>query len=197
MLLLNATIRGAKKLQRDLKAESRRQKKSLAMAVRVEGFQLMRTLQREIRQGAPGGRQFKGLTYLARRFGGGKRMRPDKPLRRLAIGIRYHIIRQDPFEMRVGWTGPDVSKSWKRIAARQQKGFRHGMLPHIRKYFAQKAGHLSPRAAGRRQLMIRRSTRSFDTPARPIIDPFWTAHRESAIRNISRNYRLKMKGVRI
>ena len=139
--MMNVTVKGLEKLKRDLKAESRRQEKALNTAVKVEGFRLMRLLKKEIAQGAPGGRKFAPLTFLSRRWHekGTSRLRPDKPFMRTRSGhsivraIMYHIKSNQPFDMRVGFTGPRVSKSWKRIAEKQQEGFAHRMSKRTKK----------------------------------------------------------------
>ncbi len=195
--MISATIKGADKLAKALKAESRRSEKALNVALRVEGFQLSRALKKEIRQGAPGGRQFRPLTFLARRWGGGRQLRPNKPLQRLALAVRYFVAKQKPYEVHVGWTGPRVSKSWKRLAQLHQKGFTAAMTTSRRRYFARKGGAMSPRAAGRRFLFLKKSTRQFRTPARPILDPFWDRHQEAAWMNIRRNFKRKLAGQRI
>ncbi len=194
--MLKTTIRGVKSLDRFLKTESKRQEKALNTAIKVEGFRLMRLLKKEIRDGAPGGKKFDSLTYLSRAFGG-KRLRPDKPLRRLAIAVRYFIKDQSPFDMRIGWVGPRTSKSWKRIAELQQEGFTRPISKARRGFFRSRGEGMSKGSAARRYMFLRKSTTRFKTPPRPIMDPFWRAHGGKAWRNIQRNYRLKMKGQRI
>lgn len=78
---LKSTLKGLDHVGKILKTESARQEKALETAGKVEGFRLMRLLKKEIQAGAPGGRRFKHLSYLARAWGGKGRLRPDKPLR--------------------------------------------------------------------------------------------------------------------
>ncbi|HUT43524.1 MAG TPA: hypothetical protein VMW95_04230 [Desulfobacterales bacterium] len=189
--MLEIKTKGFESLYKTLKTESKRQEKALNTAVKVEGFRLMRLLKKEIQSGAPGGRKFSPLTYMARARGG--RLRPNKPLRRLAIAVRYQV-QNNPFEMKIGWIGPRVSKSWKRIAEMQQEGFESGISESRRRYFRLKAGGLSRRSIARRYLFLKKSTRKLKTPARPIMEPFWRAQRDSAWRNIRRNYVAKLKG---
>ena len=123
--MLNVTLRGVTKLQKDLKAERTRAKKALSTAVKVEGYRLRKVMKAEIRKGAPGGRPFKGLSMIRRIMWGPEsgRLKVNRPLKRLAIAIRYYIKRQDPIEMHVGFSGPLLSKSWKRLAYMHQEGF--------------------------------------------------------------------------
>lgn len=196
--MLNATIKGFTRTEKTLKAESVRQKKALNTSVKVEGFRLMRLLKKQIREGAPGGKKFHPLSFLARAWGAkGKRLGADKPLRRLAIAVRYFIKDQRPFDMRIGWTGPRVSKSWQRIAQKQQEGFMSPMSQSRREFFRAKGALMSMRSKARIYMFIRKSTCRFKTPARPILDPFWRAEEDRAWRNIRKNFRLKMKGQRI
>lgn len=197
MLEVRATAAGLTNLEKYLKAEKKRHKKALETAMRVRGYRLAATMKKEIRAGAPGGRRFAPLTFLARRWGGGTRLRPNRPLYRLALAVRYHVPKKSPYQVSVGFTHPSISKSWRRIAEMQQEGFTRGMKPEVRHGFISQAGRLGPRAAGRRQLYIKKSTKQFRTPARPIISPFWAAHKEEAMQKIRRDFRAKLKGRRI
>ena len=188
---IHMTVRGLSNLERTVTAENRRQKKALDTAVRVEGFRLMRLLKKEIRQGAPGGRKFAPLSYIARR-----RMHRGRnsPLRRLAVAVRYHVADRQPLQVEIGWTGPKVSKRWKYLARVLQEGFEHGMAAVTRAAIIQAGSRMTKRTKARRYHFIRQSTRRFTTPARPIMEPFWDAHEDDARRNITKNFRRKMKG---
>lgn len=191
--MISATIKGANTLKRDMQRETKRARYALNLAVRVEGFRLMRQLKKEIRDGAPGGKRFAPLSVIAR-----KRMHRgrNQPLRRLALGVRYHLPRRDPVEMRVGWVGPRVSKRWKILARVLQAGFAAQVTAGLRRYLIDYGGSMRDRKS-RRYFMLRKSTRFLKTPARPIIAPFWLAHRREARRNIAKNFRRKMRGERI
>jgi len=196
--MLKVVTKGFTQLEKAYKAEGKRQEKALNTAIKVEGFRLMRLLKQQIRAGAPGGRKFDSLTYLSRAWSGkGKRLGSNKPLRRLAIAVRYWVKDQRPFDMRIGWVGPKTSRSWKRIAQKQQEGFEHDISEARRRYFRSKGGEMSKRSVARKYMFIRKSTTKFRTPARPIMDPFWRAEKDRAWHNIRRNYRMKMKGQRI
>lgn len=194
--MLNVTTKGFANLERILKTESARQEKALNTAVKVEGYRLMRLLKKQIRAGAPGGQKFPDLTYLSRVWTGGSRLGPNKPLKRLAVAVRY-FVQNLPFEFRVGWTGPKVSKSWKRIAKLQQEGFIRPVTQSLRKSFARSGSAMPIRSKAKIYMFLRKSTKTFKTPARPIIDPFWRSEKGRAWRNIRRNYQLKLQGRRI
>jgi len=189
-------LRGFKALDRILKTESQRQEKLLETAVKVEGYRLMRQLKKEIREGSPGGSKFKDLTYLSRAWGGKGRLRTNKPLRRLALAVRY-LVQKAPFSMQIGWVGSRTSKSWQRIAIRQQEGFESPVSEARRAYFARIGGGMGKRSQAKKYLFLRKSTTQFKTPARPIMDPFWRAERRRAFSNIRENYLRKLKGERI
>ena len=53
----SASIKGVKAVDRYLVKEEARAQKARNTALRVEGYRLKNLLQKEIRQGAPGGRQ--------------------------------------------------------------------------------------------------------------------------------------------
>lgn len=191
--MISATIKGAETLARDIKRETKRARYALNLAVRVEGFRLMRRLKKEIRDGDPGGRSFAPLSVIAKkRLHRGR----NQPLRRLALGVRYHMRQRDPVEMRIGWVGPRVSKRWKLLAKMLQEGFSTPVTSGIRSYLARYGAGLRDRSA-RKYFMLRKETRMLRTPPRPIIDPFWRAHENQARRNIAANFLRKMRGQRI
>lgn len=194
--MLKAVTKGFTGLERTLKTEGRRQEKAMTTAVKVEGFRLMRLLKKQIRDGAPGGQKFHPLTFLSRAWGS-KRLRPNKPLRRMAVAVRYFVKDFSPFDMRIGWVGPRTSKSWKRIAKLQQEGFTRPVDPKRRESFSAIGRGMSKRSPARKYMFLLKSTTTLKTPPRPIMDPFWRSEKQRAWRNIQRNYRLKMKGQRI
>ena len=191
--MLQLKTSGFEYLKKTLKTESKRQEKAMNTAVKVEGFRLMRLLKKQIQAGAPGGQKFHPLTFLSRAWGS-KRLRPNKPLRRLAIAVRYHVREKSPLEMHIGWVGPRTSKSWKRIAKLHQEGFESSVSDRRRAFFASRGYGMSKRGMARRYMFLRKSTTRFKTPARPILDPFWRAEKDRTWRNIQKNYRQKMKG---
>jgi hypothetical protein len=191
--MIEVQIKGAAALAKALNAASQEENKALETAIRVSGYRLRKTLQQEIRSGAPGGQRFAPLSLMARKRG---KSAKRSPLRRLATAVRYHVTR-DPFSMAVGWVGPRVSKSWKRIAEEHQKGFTIPVTDPMREYLAQRGARLGKRSRFRRVFFLRASTREFQVPARPILDPFWERHREAVWRQIRRDYRRKLRGERI
>lgn len=208
MIEARAAVRNAQNTVRWLQ---RFHAKSLAAentAVRVEAYRLMRLLRKEIRAGAPGGKRFAPLSTLARRDSGPRRMRPDRPLAALSRRIGYEVTNRTPIEMKIGFVGPPSSDTWRKLAKIHQEGFSFGegsrqgtrntgMPQRRRAYFARGGGKLSKGAKGRRHMFIRKSTRRFEAPARPIIDPFYRRHRAEALRNIVINTRRKIRGERI
>ena len=194
MIKMDATVRGLPKLRRYLKAESKAQKKDLAVAMKVEGFREMKLLKQQIRQGAPGGRRFAPLTFIAR-FNW--RRRRNHPLTRLAIGVRYYIPRKTHPEFHFGWVGPKVSKSWKRLAKMHQEGFTGEITPDMRRWLGKRKESENVPRKYRRYFGIRKQRTHFTTPARPILDPFWRAMKPTAMRNIANNYMRKRRGHRI
>ena len=196
-----ATIQGgSKKIIRFVKAESKKKDKALENSVRVTAFQMRKKLQKEIRDGAPGGRRFAPLSYIARRLHG--RSPNRKPLRKLASQVRYDVIDQKPFTMAVGFISPSrgsytLSKSWRKIAERQQEGFETTISDRLRSWVVEKGRRLGTIEGGVTPFFLKKSTTKFKTPARQIVDPFWRKYRESTKRDIKNNFRLKMQGKRI
>lgn len=106
MLQAGVTIKGTRKVSRWLEAKKAESEKAMNTALRVEGFRLKNLMQREIRAGAPGGRPFAPLTYIARRARSDKR--PGRsPLEALSKGVRYEVSPRPPYNaVAVGFVGP-------------------------------------------------------------------------------------------
>jgi len=208
MVMLKISVSGLKNLERTIKTADKENKKALTTAIKVEGYRLRKLMISEIRSGAPGGRRFAKLSYIRRLTGG--RLRPDKPyglkqtdtaLRgggaAMTAAIRYNIVKNDPFVMAIGWTGPKVSNSYKKLADALQKGFASPVTDRRRAWLAETGGALGPRRKIRKYFFLRKNTTFFKTPGRPVIEPFWRAQQEDAWKNIRNNFRRKMRGERI
>ncbi len=209
--LLGATLQGAEDAVQWLDRKEKAVKKAHETAVKVEGYRLKNLLQREIRKGAPGGRAFEPLSWIARRLtrqvtlmgGVTQRQNPNrKPIARLAHGIRYNIRTGPFFKMLVGFVQPTsgphtVSKSWRRLADFHQKGFTRAISAAQRYFIIRRGGELGKVDGGETPFFLKRDTQKFTTPARKIVDPFWAAHARQAKENIRKNFRTKMAGKRI
>lgn len=194
MLAMRLEIKGLKQLQTAFKAEQAKQQKALNTAIKVEGYRLRKVLQQEIRQGAPGGKKFAPLSIIAKKRFGNRR---TGPLSKLAVAVRYWVPERNPIEMHVGWTGPKISKSWKRIARWHQKGFAFPVTEELRRALRRRGARLPKRSKFRRYFFLRKTTMEFHVPPRPIIDPFWRTHEDEAWCNIRHNWKRKMRGERI
>lgn len=191
---------GARRTIRYIESEIARKNKALETAVRVTAFNLRKQMQEEIRAGAPGGRRAAPLSHIARRLHG--RSPNRKPLKALANQVRYDVIDQQPFTMAVGFVSPSrgsytLSKSWKRIAETQQEGFEKNIPSRLRAWIIEKGAALGTAEGQTTPFFLKRTTRTFKTPARPVVDPFWQAHRNEARREIKNNFKRKMLGERI
>lgn len=212
--MITATVKGLSKLQKAVKAESKRQNKALERAIRVEGYRIRKEMKEEMRAGAPGGQRFAPLSFIARRASA--RPRPNNPLTAktdpwgighggysMANAIRYGVKSRSPFSLAIGWTDADVagryklSESWKRLARIHQKGFTRGVTEFQRRWLANRGAALGTIEGGRTPFFLKKSTRYFHTPARPVIDPYWRKHKGESLRNIRSNFLRKLKGERI
>jgi len=203
------TIKGLDRVVRHLKKADARTDKALNTAIKVEAFRLKKLLQKEIRAGRPGGKSVAPLSYIARRkdrqvkTGGGTTARQSpnrKPLARLAMGVKYNVSSYKPFVMKVGFVTPtgrtrsSKQGTWRTLAREHQEGFTSSISKNLRQRIIEKGGLLGKIDGGSTPFFLRKSTRTFTTPARPIMAPFWAAHKRSVNRNIKRNFALKMKG---
>jgi hypothetical protein len=208
MLPVQITIAGLKALEKTLGAKIKAERKALNVAIRKEGYELRKQLISEIRHGAPGGKPFKPRSYWSKAWRGSIRQPAlyslavyEKHGRRTMPGmdlspIRYHIPEKDPIYMQIGWVGPKVSKSWKYLAKIHQEGFTAPISDKRRDYLAKILGDKGKRSIYKR-FIPKKTTTQIRTPARPIIAPFWAAHKSQALRNIRNNYRRKLAGERI
>jgi hypothetical protein len=142
---------------------------------------------------------FEPLSYIARTFNSKSenRMAANRPLAKMAVAVGYYDPKKDPIEMSFGFTGPKLSKSWKRISLFQQEGGTRPVSDAFRKSLLHRAESLPKRSIARKYLFIRKSTTQFTTPARPIKEPFWRSKKEKTKREVIENFRRKLRGERI
>lgn len=192
-----------------------KQRKAAQDAVKVKGFRLRGQLISEVKKGAPGGSRFAPLSSMRKEWIGNPRLKALRPFAtgasnfitgeppaRDASPIRYNaaLIGKD-FKVEIGFVdtaSKKLSKSWKRLAEVHQTGFAHAISPAMRKALARKGAKL--KREGKRfakRLFLKKSTTRFSTPARPIIDPFWSTHSSQASRDIEIFFEKKMRGERI
>jgi len=212
--MIEAILKGTKKIRKDLEKEAARDEKALNIALKVEGFSLMKQMRLEIHRGAPGGRPFVPISRIAARtmasrlwgsseitkFGavGTTAAAKKRPLRRLGNMVRYSLRRGRQFSVAVGFPADRLSKSWVRIARVQQEGGTFTVSEKTRRNIRQVGIILKKRREPEwRYFFLQKKTRRFRVPARPIVDPFWRKHREDAWISIRKNFRRKVAGQRI
>jgi len=202
-------ISGVKNLSQILNNRMKTEKKALERAMKIEGYELKGALKKEIYEGAPGGKRFQPLSIIAAH----RRTKTTVPLIRLGGLAKYRVVHDPFFDVKVGWGGlSSFGSSWKKIARQQQEGFSAPVTPRM-KSFLIKEGHRfgrNRRVSGRflrdlrhnqhlkiRPFFLRKTTTRINIPARPIIEPFWNAHKAASIRHIKENWRKKQLGLRI
>jgi hypothetical protein len=191
-----------------VKADAARRKVG-ETAVRVEAYRLKGVLAKELRQGKPGGRVLAPLQVISRMGG-----RSRKPLAGLAKAVRYWYGSQPGGKVfSLGFNGGAVvgqsggirsgnqlSKSWVNIATVQQDGHSFAMKPGSsrRKAWIRLGAELAKQGKrNAKYFFLKKSTKYFTVPKRQIIEPFWSAHKHDADRNIVSNFNRKMRGERI
>jgi hypothetical protein len=205
--VLNVKVNGIRKLQQDLKAETKAQKKALATAIKGEGFRQLRVLRDEIRKGTPGGKRYAAeLSKIASRTKTGRLRKNQMPLYRLARLLRYNVVyRGGDIQLAFGFTdsrSAKLSTSWKKMVLKHQEGaavLYGGSRTDLGRRLARIGGRLKKKGDPDAKFFFLRHTtgRRIDLPERPMIDPFWDAHKSEAGTNIAKNFRLKMAGKRI
>jgi len=173
-------------------------RKAAINAAKVEAYRLTRELQREIREGAPGGEKFEPLTIL--RGMGQKRFTPLKGLARVP---KYAVMRKgSDTKIMFGFLGIKSSRKYSELATKLQDGFStpsDSPTPvgsTYRKLFATIGGRLKSKAI-KKYFFLRKTTVKLVTPKRMIIVPFWRAHRSEAEANVVSNFERKLRGERI
>ena len=197
-------VKNLHEFKADLEKADKARIKASQDAVKLEGFELMTKLKREIEAGAPGGRPFSPLTEIAKRTGRG---RNRKPLAKLAKPVRYRISKgANNFLMSIGYltediANPDIksknriSKSWARIVSFQQAGGQIPVKEELRRVLIGIGAKLKKRrVAEAKYFFLLPSTAQLKVPPRPIIDPFWNAHKAEIMPKIQKYFDRKLKG---
>jgi hypothetical protein len=188
-------------------AETKKQKKALETAIKVEGFRQLRKLREDIRHGRPGGKPYeKELSEIARRTKSGRLRKVQVPLYRLARLLRYNVeYKNGSLGFRFGFVSSrskSLSTSWKKLILKHHEGvdvLYTGSRTELGRRMARIGAKLEKKGdPDARFFFLRRSAgRRIDIPERPAIDMYWDSHDDEAKRNIAANFRRKMRGERI
>jgi len=202
---------------RDLDRANQERVSAGTSAVKKVGYDLWKSMRREIRAGAPGGGSLTPLREISQR---GRR---HKPLSALQHAVRYRKSGSGlGFHMEIGagidtraerrasmepsffssagreWADKGLSASWASIFIRQQSGFTTPVTPAFRKYLFNigdnlrgKRGRLLGRA---RYFFLSKGTTTFKIPPRDIVDTFWRAHRPGVPSALSSHFEAKLRG---
>lgn len=194
--MITVVVRGLDRLPAALKKEREREGKAMNKAIRRAGFDRMKELKAALRRGKG---IFAPLSYISRAISSKTegRLSANRPLAKMAVAVGYYDPKKDPIEMTFGFTGPKLSKSWKRIALFQQSGGTRPISDQFRESLIHRASLLPERSKARRYLLIKKSTRQFETPPRPIIEPFWQSTKAKTKREVIENFRRLLRGEKI
>ena len=202
--MMRVEIRNLKRLGRVLEHDQRRIRYSFETAVRVEGFQRMKALRRDLARGRSGNTVFEPLSIIGRYWTKGQRGRGNSP-RRKPMAAMVRAITYDAsggtrgggrFQFSFGVTHRSGS-AWRRIAAFQQSGGIVDVSDKLRRDLAYKGGTLSSRSRNRKYFFLHKSTMRFNVPPRDFIGPYWRDNEDDTWRSIRRNFRRKLRGERI
>jgi hypothetical protein len=166
---------------------------------------LRNILQKEIRQGAPGGKKWDALSTIAQKVQEPGHRKPFQAKgRQMSRAIQYSVDPINPSSVKVGFVDSkkgNVSESWKAIAAASEVGTDIQVTDRMRRFLrrrgqeilgATKTGKLRKNSPARK-FFLKRETVSLIVPARPIFDPFWQRHEVAAWKRIRKNWYLKYK----
>jgi len=201
--MITMTIKGVNKLRRDVKKFDRHKNKALEFVIRRQGFQLRDALKDELKDSKPGGQGLKRLSYIARGLNirTSNRLRKNTPLARLRSQVFYDVDKAK-LQAKVGFVEGRTHPFLRRMAKLHSGGFERTISPRLRQLIIRRgarrlSGHRDEEFVTRTPFFIKKTTTRFKTPARPIIEPFWDAHRHEAITDIRKNFIRKMRGERI
>jgi len=187
-----------KKFISQLQKNAKAVQKAGKTAVKVEGYRLKKELSNEIRSGNPGGVSFAALSVIGAYSG---RPYNRKPLKKLAGAVRYKAeYHDDNLKFRFGFIAEKSSKAWARIAKHSQEGMVTTVTPRQRAALVRRGIGLSKAATDTgdaKYFFLKKTTTKLKNPARPIINPFWQAHKREASQNIMINFHKKLRGERI
>lgn len=205
--MLKMTVRGSRKLYRDLKAENRRQQRALNLAIKVEGYRQLRQLREAIKSGRPNGLPYRWpLSHIARRTKTGLFKKNQIPLYRLARLLRYNAeYRNGEIHFSFGFMNTNrsaLSGTWKDILIKHQEGvdvLYGGSRTELGIRFARIGARLKKKGDPDAKFFFLKKTtgRRIKLPDRAIVPPYWQANRAEAIVNIRRNFAAKLAGRRI
>lgn len=157
----------------------------------------VKLLKKEMRQGAPGGATYPKLSNIGLFdvIQSGLKRKRGKPLNRLAKHVSaYMTPRQGGATIEAGFVkkGGRGSNVYINLAKLHQQGFKSQISEKRRRYFAVLGKTLPMRSKFRKFFFIRKATKYFEVPARPIIDPFWEAHSHTITHDVKARYRALM-----
>lgn len=196
------------RFSKDLEKADKARVQAATMATRVEAFNLSKDLKQNLQSGRAGHTRFAPLSLLARNAKNTQTRRKTarKPLARLAAPVRYRVVQKgDKATFQVGFVDPLRGKKLSRMLVylgffHQQGGTKSlgdQRTEMVRKFIKIGARLRKSGNDASRFFFLKKSTRSFTTPARQIIEPFWQANSSQASRNITANFDKKMRGERI
>lgn len=201
-------IKGARELYQWAGAQGREAQNALKTAIKVEGFQRLKELRKEVRSGRPGGIPYAvGLSEIAKRTKTGKPRKNQAPLNRSARLLRYNVAlgSDGNIKMSIGFVNTNTSplgRSWKRLLIEHQEGvdvLYTASRTELGKRMARIGGRLKKSGdPDAKYFFLKKTTgRTIDLPKREIIEPFWDKYQTDAWRNIKENFEKKMRGERI
>ncbi|MFH1616658.1 MAG: hypothetical protein ABIG61_16440 [Planctomycetota bacterium] len=205
-------FKAGKGLEKWGEQQSEKIRKSMATALKREGFLLAGDLRKEIKAGAPGGQAYPKLSSIAR--WDLKRFTSRKPFTGLEsttqanlkqskgmIPIRYNPLMDGRrLGVEIGLVDTRLEKmsgSWKRIFMKQQEGFTSSISKLSRARAIRTGARISKGSRLRKHFFLLKKTTTFKTPARPVIDPFWQKWEKLSMQRMSDNFHKKMAGQRI
>lgn len=209
---LSVTVKGLQNLRKDLEIRTKKEKRALDIAIRVEGFRRLKELREAIRRGDPSGAPYAArLSKIAQRTKSGRMRKNQVPLYRLARMLRYEVdyktglsgAGEMSFSFGFKQTGrrklPGFYQKLVRLHQQGEDTFYTGSRTELGKRFARIGGKLKKKGdPDARYFFLRKETgRRIRLPERAIVGPYWERNRMDAIRNVRRNFRLKLAGHRI
>lgn len=210
--MIKTAIKNLQKFKKDIVAFDKAQKRAYVNAVKIEAYRLRTQLRNEYQKGMTGWPPMKEISKLSRAYqlaygvkgpAGGHAITtypgsgipaPDyeaPPTYGLAVPIRYKVTKSGNKTLaEIGvMTKGKTSKSWQRVAWKQQEGFKIPLTDELREYFYNVGMKMRGEPIG-----FSPNTKQLTIPSRESIRPFWQRNKGAAWNHIKSNYvRLQKK----
>lgn len=183
-----------KAVEADFRNTQRNVKKAPEAAARAVGFKFRRVMRSEVRRGKPGGVKWPKMSMVAKRFRKHRNIPGIQAMAPHSKRIAYAPLPGRNAGLEIGWLDWGTHATPSGILAHlnaQQEGYTTPVGVAQRSFFREWG---RPRGGKKKSFVLKKSTKTLTTPARPLIPPFMRAHERQMRRDFEHVYREKIHG---